>query len=74
MEHQVLDVDEILEHREMEITEAEHMLKATQSENEELHREVEELRKDVEESRNMRGTCRGRSLECQILLGGRRKR
>lgn len=69
LEHQVLDVDEILEHREMEITEAEHMLKATQSENEELHREVEELRKDVEESRNMRGDLQRQIFGMSDLAG-----
>ncbi|KAL1220670.1 Protein NETWORKED 1B [Cardamine amara subsp. amara] len=54
LEHQVFNIDEVLEHRELEIVEAEHMLKATHSANEELHKEVEELRKDCEESRRMR--------------------
>ncbi|KAJ0232729.1 Protein Networked (NET) [Hirschfeldia incana] len=69
LEHQVLDVDEILEHREMEITEAEHMLKATYIENEELHKEVEELRKDIEESRNMRGDLQRQIFEMSDLAG-----
>ncbi|CAH8316906.1 unnamed protein product [Eruca vesicaria subsp. sativa] len=69
LEHQVLDVDEILEHREIEITEAENMLKATQSENEELHKEVEELRKGFEESRNMRGNLQRQIFEMSDLAG-----
>lgn len=69
LEHQVLDVDEILEHREMEITEAEYMLKATQIENEELHKEVEELRKDIEESRNMRVNLQRQIFETSDLAG-----
>ncbi|KAF8100649.1 hypothetical protein N665_0219s0024 [Sinapis alba] len=69
LEHQVLDVDEILEHREMEITEAEHMLKATHSANEELHKEVEKLRKDIEESRRMRGNLQRQIFEMSDLAG-----
>ncbi|KAH0942391.1 hypothetical protein HID58_002028 [Brassica napus] len=69
LERQVFNVDEILEHREMEITEAEHMLKATHIENEELHKEVEELRKDIEESRNMRGDLQRQIFEMSDLAG-----
>ncbi|CDY42784.1 BnaC01g22820D [Brassica napus] len=69
LERQVFNVDEILEHREMEITETEHMLKATHSENEELHKEVEELRKDIEESRNVRGDLQRQIFEMSDLAG-----
>ncbi|CAA0395260.1 unnamed protein product [Arabidopsis thaliana] len=69
LEHQVSNVDEILEHREMEILEAEHMLKATNNENEELHKEVEELRKDYEDSRRMRANLEWQISELSDVAG-----
>uniref|UniRef100_A0A1J3E3S8 NAB domain-containing protein n=1 Tax=Noccaea caerulescens TaxID=107243 RepID=A0A1J3E3S8_NOCCA len=54
LEEEVCNVDEILEHKGMEILEAEHMLNVTNNANEDLYREVEELRKDCEESRRKR--------------------
>ncbi|CAN8324507.1 unnamed protein product [Cochlearia groenlandica] len=62
LEQHVYNVDEILEHKGIEIVEAKHMLKATHNANEELYKEVEELRKDYEESRRTRG-----DLERQIF-------
>ncbi|CAH2079134.1 unnamed protein product [Thlaspi arvense] len=69
LEEKVFDVDDILEHRQMEILEAEHMLKATHNENEELHKEVEELRKDCEESRRVRGNSERWIFEMSDLAG-----
>ncbi|CAH8276656.1 unnamed protein product [Arabidopsis lyrata] len=69
LEHQVSNVDEILEHREIEILEAEQMLKAANNANEELHKEVEELRKDCKESRRMRGNLERQISELSDVAG-----
>ncbi|XP_010440394.1 PREDICTED: protein NETWORKED 1B-like isoform X1 [Camelina sativa] len=69
LDHQVYSVDKILERREMEILEAEHVLKATHTANEELHREVEELRKDCEKSRQMRGNLERQISELSDVTG-----
>ncbi|XP_010449991.1 PREDICTED: protein NETWORKED 1B-like [Camelina sativa] len=69
LDHQVCSVDKILERREMEILEAEHVLKATHTSNEELHKEVEELRKDCEKSRQMRGNLERQISELSDVTG-----
>ncbi|VVB01129.1 unnamed protein product [Arabis nemorensis] len=68
-EHQIFNVDGILEQKAIEIIEAKQMLKATDNANEELHKEVEELKNNCEESRRMRGNLERRISELSDLAG-----
>ncbi|CAA7044437.1 unnamed protein product [Microthlaspi erraticum] len=67
LEDQVLNVDEILEHKGMVILETEHMLNVTNNANEDLYREVEEMRRECDESRRNRGNLERKIYELSDL-------
>ncbi|EOA33168.1 hypothetical protein CARUB_v100128021mg, partial [Capsella rubella] len=69
LEHQILNKEDILRQKMMELLEAEEMLKATHNANAELCEAVEELRKDCKESRKLRGNLEGRITELCDLTG-----
>ncbi|XP_020886682.1 protein NETWORKED 1A [Arabidopsis lyrata subsp. lyrata] len=69
LEHQILDKEEMLRQKAMELLEAEEMLKATHNANAELCDAVEELRKDCKESRKLRGNLERRISELCDLTG-----
>ncbi|XP_010488311.1 PREDICTED: protein NETWORKED 1A-like [Camelina sativa] len=69
LDHQILDKDEILRQKAMELQEAEEMLKATHIANAELCEAVEELRKDCKESRKLRGNLDRRITKLCDLTG-----
>ena len=69
LEQQVSDKEAILRQKEMDLLEAQDMLKATHNANAELCQEVEELKKDCKESRQLRGNLERRIFELSDFSG-----
>ncbi|CAN7111765.1 unnamed protein product [Brassica rapa subsp. narinosa] len=69
LEQQVSDKEAILRQKEMDLLEAQDMLKATHNAIAELCQEVEELKKDCKESRQLRGNLERRIFELSDFSG-----
>ena len=69
LEHQISDKEAILRQKEMDLLEAEDMLKDTHNANAELCQEVEELKKDCKESRQLRVNLERRIFELSDVSG-----